>query len=76
MLPSATVVMRGLCLWYNSSNIEYIICNKPSKPFLKCQMAKDIPIPLFSIKKPIFCNKKPILHIVILFFYSIYSRQF
>ena len=50
MVLYATVVIRGLYLWYNSSNIKYISCNKPFKAFLEHQMFKDKPTPLLAIK--------------------------
>ena len=57
MLSSATVIMRGLCSSYNSSNIKYIICNKPFKAFLEDHMSKDTPIPLLAIKNLFFAIK-------------------
>ena len=41
MLLSATVVIRGLRLWY--FNIRYIFCNKNFEAFLELHMAKDKP---------------------------------
>ena len=48
-----TVVIRGLCLWYNSSDFRYIFCNKPFKAFLKSQIFKDKPTSLLAIE---MCN--------------------
>ena len=46
MLPYTTVVISGLRLGYNSSNIRYIFCIKPFKAFLERPMSKDKPTPL------------------------------
>ena len=45
-----TVVIKGLCIWYNSSIIRYILCNKPFKAFLKHQMSKDKSTTFLAIK--------------------------
>ena len=46
MLPYTTILIRGLRLWYNSSNIGNIFCNKRFKGFLDGQISKDKPTPL------------------------------
>ena len=50
MVPSTAVVIRGLSLRCDSSNIVYIFCNKPFKAFLERQMSKDKLTLLFAIK--------------------------
>ena len=45
-----TVVISGLCLWYNSSSTRYILSNKPVKAFHVYQTSKGKPTPLFTIK--------------------------
>ena len=45
-----TVLITGLHLKYNNSNIKYIFCNEPFKAFLECQMSKDKPVSLLAIK--------------------------
>ena len=69
-----TVVIKGLCLWYNSSIIRYIFCNKPFKAFLKHQMSKDKSTTLLAIKMwnlyvtlaqqiVIFCTQNNLFHL-------------
>ena len=58
MLPYTTVVIRGLCLWYNSSNNSYIFRNKHFNDFLEPRMSKDKLMLLLAIK---MCNFYTIL---------------
>ena len=51
---SITVIIMGLLLWINSSNIRYIFCNNHFKDFLESQMSKDKPTPLLAIKNLLF----------------------
>ena len=50
MLPSTTVAIRGLGLWYNKSDIRYTFCSKRFRVFLEGQGYKDKPTPLPPIK--------------------------
>ena len=50
MLPSTTVAIRGLGLWYNKSNIRYTFCSKRFRVFLEGQGYKDKPTSLLPIK--------------------------
>ena len=65
MVLYTTVVIRGLCLWYNSSNIRYIFYNKPFK--VERQMFKDKPTPLLAIH----CVKSVQIR---RFFWPVFSR--
>ena len=56
MLPSATVVKKGLHSWYNKSDIGYRFCNKRFKVILEGQMSKDKPAPLLAIKTYSWCG--------------------
>ena len=70
MLPSTTIVKRGLCLLYNISNVSYIFYNTCFKAFLERQVSKDKPTPWLAIKNLLLrCGALPsflqILHIAI-----------
>ena len=80
MVLYTTVVIRGSCLWYNSSNIRYIFSNKLFKAFLKHQMYKDKPTPPLAIKMWKFYTTLTQWIFIFfthnhLFFYSIFSTS-
>ena len=51
MLPCTIVVIWGLRLWYNKSNIRLIFCNKSFTAFFfEVQMSKEKPTPCLEEK--------------------------
>ena len=73
ILPYTTVEIRGLHLWYNSSNIRYRFCNKRFKVFLEPQMPKDKRTYLLAVKMWNFYTilmPRPLIFLYIVIFFS------